>query len=63
MPSPARCWRRAPAKAIYVGNKEVGEFMKAKVFEPGRTLAWNGLTRHATGADLNPKAFAADFEG
>ena len=48
---------------IYVGNKKVGEFMKKKVFEPGRTLTWNELTRHATGADLNPKAFAKDFEG
>jgi peptidyl-dipeptidase A len=35
--------------------------MKKKVFEPGRTLDWKGLTRHATGEDLNPKAFAADF--
>ena len=27
-----------PDTVIYVGNKEVGEFMKKKVFEPGRTL-------------------------
>ncbi len=53
----------APAKASYVGRKDVGAFLKAKVFEPGRTMTWNGLTRHATGADLNPKAFAADFQG
>ena len=51
-----------PRTVIYVGNKEVGEFMKKRVFEPGRTLGWNELTRHATGSDLNPKAFAADFE-
>ncbi|MBY0527284.1 MAG: M2 family metallopeptidase [Gemmataceae bacterium] len=52
-----------PGTVIYVGNKDVGEFMKQKVFAPGRTLPWNGLTKHATGADLNAKAFAADFKG
>jgi peptidyl-dipeptidase A len=46
----------------YVGNKAVGEFMKKRVFEPGRTLSWNELTRHATGETLNAKAFAADFK-
>jgi peptidyl-dipeptidase A len=51
-----------PATVIYVGNKDVGKFMKEKVFEPGRTLKWNALTRHATGAELNPRAFAADFQ-
>ncbi len=52
-----------PLKANYVGSKAVGAFLKAKVFEPARTLTWNGLTRHATGSDLNSKAFAADFQG
>jgi peptidyl-dipeptidase A len=53
----------APGKADYVGNRRVGQFMNDKVFAPGRTLPWNALTRHATGADLNPSAFAADFQG
>jgi peptidyl-dipeptidase A len=52
-----------PDSVIYVGNKEVGEFMKKRVFEPGRTLNWNELTKHATGEYLNAKAFAADFQG
>jgi peptidyl-dipeptidase A len=52
-----------PTTAIYVGNKAVGDFMKTKVFGPGRTLPWNALTRHATGEELNAKAFAADFGG
>jgi peptidyl-dipeptidase A len=52
----------APSTVIYVGDKKVGEFMKKKVFEPGRTLDWKGLTKHATGADLNPQAFAKDFQ-
>jgi len=39
-----------PNTVIYAGNKAVGAFMKARVFDPGRTLPWNELTRHATGA-------------
>jgi peptidyl-dipeptidase A len=51
-----------PSKAVYVGNRAVGDFMKQRVFVPGRTMTWNALTRHATGADLNPRAFASDFQ-
>ncbi|WP_435018037.1 M2 family metallopeptidase [Tundrisphaera sp. TA3] len=50
-----------PATASYVGKPGVGEFMKARVFAPGKTLGWDALTKHATGEGLNPKAFAADF--
>ncbi|HEX3146948.1 MAG TPA: M2 family metallopeptidase [Gemmataceae bacterium] len=50
-----------PVSVIYVGEPKVGDFMKKRVFEPGRTLDWRGLTKFATGADLSPKAFAADF--
>jgi peptidyl-dipeptidase A len=52
-----------PAGVIYVGDPRVGEFMKTKVFAPGRLYDWRGLTKHATGEELNPKAFAADFKG
>ena len=48
---------------IYIGEKKVGDFMKTKVFEPGRTLDWKGLTKHATGEELSPRAFAKDFQG
>jgi peptidyl-dipeptidase A len=51
-----------PKKVIYVGNAKVGDFMKERVFTPGRTLNWNDLTKHATGEYLNAKAFAQDFE-
>jgi peptidyl-dipeptidase A len=51
-----------PSTVVYVGNKEVGEFMKKRVFEQGRLLTWDGLTKEATGESLNPKAFAADFK-
>ena len=54
--------KTSPASASYTGHPEVGAFMKSRVFGPGRTLPWNELTRSATGADLNPAAFAADFQ-
>ncbi|MEX2113800.1 MAG: M2 family metallopeptidase [Pirellulales bacterium] len=47
--------------AFYTDDKRVGEYMKTKVFAPGATLSWNKLTRHATGEELNAKAFAAEF--
>jgi peptidyl-dipeptidase A len=52
-----------PAAVIYADNKAVGEFMRKRVFEPGRTLDWDALTKHATGEGLNPRAFAEDFRG
>ena len=50
-----------PAGVLYIGDKRIGDFMKKKVFEPGRLLNWNDLTKFATGADLGPTAFAKDF--
>jgi peptidyl-dipeptidase A len=52
-----------PDTVVYTGNRKVGEFMQRRVFDPGRTMTWNELTRHATGADLGPEAFARDFRG
>jgi len=52
-----------PNTVIYIGDKPVGDFMRKRVFEPGKTLSWNGLTKHATGAELNARAFAEDFKG
>lgn len=52
-----------PASVIYADKKDLGEYMKKRVFAPGRTLSWNELTKHATGEELNAKAFAADFKG
>ncbi len=49
------------AGVIYVGDKAAGEFMRRRVFAPGLTLNWNELTRHATGKELNAKAFAEDI--
>jgi peptidyl-dipeptidase A len=55
--------KTAPDKALYNENKAVGQFMRERVFGPGRTKPWNELTEFATGAELNAKAFAADFGG
>ena len=51
----------APKTVTYVNNLEVGRFMQKHVFDPGRTMTWNELTRYATDADLGPEAFAKDF--
>ncbi len=51
-----------PTVVAYVGNRAVGEFMRQRVFVPGRTLSWNQLTKHATGEELSPKSFAQDFK-
>jgi peptidyl-dipeptidase A len=47
--------------AASIGNAAVGQWMRAHIFEPGMTLDWNALTRHATGEPLSPKAFAEDI--
>jgi len=50
-----------PATVVYVNSRKVGDFMRKKVFDLGRTKNWNELTEFATGEKLNPKAFAEDF--
>jgi peptidyl-dipeptidase A len=50
-----------PDKSLYIGRLAVGEYMRNRVFAPGKTMTWNGLTKFATGEELNAKAFAADF--
>lgn len=52
-----------PADALYAGHRAVGDYMKQRVYGPGRTLPWNDLMKFATGSKLNPRAFAADFQG
>jgi peptidyl-dipeptidase A len=53
--------RTSPSEALYVGKPEVGDYMKKRVFAPGRTMPWNALTEHATGEKLNAEAFSKDF--
>ena len=48
---------------LYVGESKVGRFLQERVFNPGRTLTWNELTRFATGEELGPRAFVKDLAG
>jgi peptidyl-dipeptidase A len=45
----------------YSGHKEIGEFLKAKVFGPGSRVRWDELVRYATGESLSPKAMMAEL--
>ena len=45
----------------YVGQKEVGDFIREKVLEPGAAYQWNEMIRRATGEPLTPKYFVEQF--
>lgn len=51
----------APASLVYAGDPRVGEFLKEKVFAPGRKIGWNKLAEFATGEPLGAKNYAQDF--
>ena len=51
-----------PGTVLYIDDKKVGDFMRTKIFEPGRRLSWDGLTKFATGEFLNARSFAEDFK-
>ena len=45
----------------YVGQKEVGNFIRETVLEPGAAYHWNEMIRRATGELLTPKYFVEQF--
>jgi peptidyl-dipeptidase A len=45
----------------YVGHKEVGNFIREKILEPGAVYHWNKMVRRATGEALTPKYFVEQF--
>jgi peptidyl-dipeptidase A len=45
----------------YVGNSGVGEYLVQKVFKPGARFDWNSMLSKATGEQLNPEHFVAQF--
>lgn len=49
-----------PSTASYVGRSKVGEYLRNRVFSPGRRLNWNELTKFATGTELTSQAFARE---
>lgn len=47
--------------ATYVGKKEVGDYLKEKIFGVGATLKWDELIKEATAEPLASKYFAEQF--
>ena len=45
----------------FVGNKEVGAFLKDKIFMPGSRWYWNEMIEKATGEKLTAKYYAKQF--
>ncbi len=45
----------------YVGRKQVGNFLKRKVFEVGAAYQWNNMIERATGEPLIPRYFVTQF--
>jgi peptidyl-dipeptidase A len=45
----------------FAGNKEVGTYLKEKVFMPGSRYYWNEMIERATGEKLTPKYYARQF--
>lgn len=43
-------------------NKELGAYMKEKVFEPSRKMQWPDFVESSTGAPLSAKFFAAELK-
>jgi peptidyl-dipeptidase A len=45
----------------FSGNKEIGKYLKEKVFAPGMSLYWDDMIERATGEKLTPKYYAKQF--
>ncbi|HEX2981981.1 MAG TPA: hypothetical protein VHO28_00410, partial [Ignavibacteriales bacterium] len=45
----------------FMGNKEVGNYFKEKVFGPGAKYQWNDMIERATGEKLTAKYYAKQF--
>jgi len=45
----------------YVGQRNVGNFLRRKVFEVGKVYHWNEMIKRATGEPLAPKYFVNQF--
>ena len=45
----------------YYGKKEVGDYLKENVFEPGARYSWNEMIEKATGEKLTAKYYAEQF--
>jgi peptidyl-dipeptidase A len=45
----------------YNGKKEIGEYLKTQIFEPGMLNYWNDMIEKATGEKLTAKYYAKQF--
>jgi peptidyl-dipeptidase A len=52
---------RSDENVSYIGRRELGDFLKEKVFEAGAIYHWNQMIRQATGENLTPKYFVEQF--
>ena len=51
-----------PAEPLHItGKKDIGEFFRTKVFEPGASVDWRTLVKGSTGEPLSAKAFSEQF--
>ena len=50
-----------PDQTAYVGQKDIGSFLKNKVFKVGNRRVWNEMIKQATGEYLTPKYFVKQF--
>jgi len=53
--------RQSDQGVNYVGEKQVGNYIRQKVFAPGALYHWNDMITRATGEPLTPKYFVQQF--
>ena len=51
----------APSSLSFNGRKDFGEFLKAKVFAPGKRMPWPEFVKAATGEALDARHFASEL--
>lgn len=49
-------------KVTFYNQKEIGEYLRTKIYAPGKSLRWDDLLKNATGETLNPKYFVEDSQ-
>jgi peptidyl-dipeptidase A len=50
-----------PGNSSFYGRKEVGVYLRDRIFAPGSLVSWNELTKQATGEPLSAKCFVRQF--
>jgi peptidyl-dipeptidase A len=52
---------RSDKDLSYITRRELGDFLRKKVFEAGALYHWNEMIKRATGENLTPKYFVEQF--